>query len=181
MYVRLGQVDTSDGELLAMQEEVGGPPIYTIDGPSLPTTTGAGPIPLQTTPSTLPSNLLFDQPGGQVLTPSTPAAPAAPSSPTVSVSLGPSTGSVAPIVLPNGVAINPASLTAAQLAMTPAQLQASLCPGAAPSAPAPAPFNLSTWLSQSTIISGLSNQAVALGGLLFGGALAIIVSTKKKK
>ena len=105
------------------------------------------------------------------------------------------------VVLPNGVAINPAALTPAQLQMTPAQLQAQLYPAgtAQPAAgttgagiavgtpvtalttPTPVPFNLSAWLSSSTILAGVTNQSVALGGILFGGALAVILNKKKGK
>jgi hypothetical protein len=88
--------------------------------------------------------------------------------------------SVTPIVLPNGVAINPQSLTAAQQLLTPAQLQAQLYPTSA-ATPAAVPFNLSTWLTQSTILTGVTNQTVALGGIFFGGLLAIIMSRKKKR
>jgi hypothetical protein len=81
-----------------------------------------------------------------------------------------------PVVVPTVAA--PATLTPLQILTqaatpSPATVVSSVAPAAS--------TNLSTWLSQSTIISGLSNQAVTLGGLLFGGALAIIVSTKKKK
>jgi hypothetical protein len=111
-----------------------------------------------------------------------PTSPASAQTPTPGVTIPSGTSaasagsSVNPIVLPNGVAINPAALTAAQKALTPAQLQAQLYPGTAPGST----FNLSTWLTQSTIISGISNQAITLGGIFFGGLMAIILGKKKR-
>lgn len=120
---------------------------------------------------------------------STPTLPVAISGPAPSAALTMSPAqSVTPIVLPNGVSVNPQALSAAQLALTPAQLQAQLYPGVlqttgavgTSAAGSTVPFSLSTWLTQSTVIAGLTNQTVALGGLLFGGLLAIILAKKKK-
>lgn len=120
-----------------------------------------------------------------------PTLPVAISGPTPSpvFTQSPAPVNVTPIVLPNGVAVNPQALTSLQQLLTPAQLQAQLYPGVlqttgaagTPAAGSVLPFSLSTWLTQSTLVNGLTNQTVALGGGIFAGLLAIILAKKKKR
>jgi hypothetical protein len=160
-------------------------------GPSIPvsgvqmqvSTDGSGNV-IYTNPvtgqvvQTIPAAQTVSSPAPSLITPS-PSPTPAPAS-TVSAPAG----QVNPIMLPNGVAVNPSALTAAQQLLTPAQLQAQLYPSGAAATPLTAqsvPFSLSTWLSQSSIISGFTNQSVAIGGVFFCGLLAIILNKKKGK
>ena len=183
MYLNLGRLGQSDettyeGDIID-EGQSGGVLPNTETAPTVMVSDNQGIqiSPVTAAPTLAPTVMVSDlQPLQIPSVASTPAiAPVSASSP----------GGVQAVTLPNGVSINPAALTAAQKAMTPAQLQAQLYPGTVATAPAPAassvPFNLQAWLTKSTIFSGISNQAVALGGLLFAGALTFIMAKKKKR
>jgi hypothetical protein len=108
------------------------------------------------------------------------------------VAVAPAAGagvSVAPVMLPSGVAVNPQALNPASgsAQLTAAQLLAAtgsspMVVSAAPVASAPTvPFNFQTWLTQSTVITGVTNQTLLLGGGFFALLAVVLISKKKKR
>jgi len=108
------------------------------------------------------------------------------------VAVAPAAGagvSVAPVMLPSGVAVNPQALNPASgsAQLTAAQLLAAtgsspMVLSAAPVASAATvPFNFQTWLTQSTVITGVTNQTLLLGGGFFAVLAVVLISKKKKR
>ena len=85
---------------------------------------------------------------------------------------------VTPTQIAPGVYVNPAALVGGAQVVTSSSGALQV---AAPGTPAvtPAPFNLTTWLAQST--GGVKNQTLAIGAGIFAAALLLISSKKKKR
>ena len=93
--------------------------------------------------------------------------------------LVPSTSSTG-ITLPNGVTVNPQALTAAQQAMTPAQLQAQLYPASIVTGAVPTQ-TFYQWLATINPTFGVSNQTLLLSAVSFTVVVGGILLDKKKR
>jgi hypothetical protein len=78
------------------------------------------------------------------------------------------------------IAEAPASTPATTAALTSSATPvATAAPATVAAAPATTP-SISDWLSESTVISGYSNQAVGIGAVLVAGLASIFLIKKKK-